>query len=130
MKPPTRFPLLAKVLGWLMLHLIILALGFFLFVKWQLDMGLDSLLSGSAGERLHGFGDEVAACMDDLPPEEWNREIANLARKKDVRAALFQAPMVAEASWKIPPNVVKRARASLPPLQPPLPPRRPHRGPR
>ena len=47
MKIPTRFPLLAKVLAWLSLHLAILGLSFFMFVRWQLGLGLDSLLSGA-----------------------------------------------------------------------------------
>ena len=51
-----RIPLMAKVLGWLSLHLLILALAFAGFVGWQLGLGLDSLLSGSAGDRLRGFG--------------------------------------------------------------------------
>ena len=73
MKTPSAFPLLAKVLGWLFLHLVILGLSFFLFVRWQLGLGLDSLLSGSAGERLRAFGDAVVAQIADLPPRRMER---------------------------------------------------------
>lgn len=126
MKSPTRFPLLAKALGWLLLHLLILGLGFFLFVRWQLGLGLDSLLSGSAGERLSGFGDAVVARISDLPPSEWNNGIAKLADEKQVTAALFDAPRTTPHPWTVPPNVINRARIAMPPRQPDFrPPRRP-----
>ena len=69
MKMPSQFPLLAKVLGWLSLHLILLALAFFLFVRWQLGMGLDSLLSGYAGLRMSDFGDAVTMRVSVMPVE-------------------------------------------------------------
>ena len=124
MKHPVRFPLLAKALGWLMLHLVILGLGFFLFVRWQLGMGLDSLLSGSAGERLSGFGDAVASRIAELPPSRWNREIQELASQKHVSAALFDSPRATKPPWPVPPNVINRARAAMPPRQPDFPPPR------
>lgn len=118
--------LVAKVLGWLVLHLIILGLGFFLFVRWQLGMGLDSLLSGSAGERLDGFGDAVATRIAELPSPEWNTALEELAREKRVSAALFDAPRTTRHPWMVPPNVIKRARAVMPPRQPDFrPPPRP-----
>ena len=40
-----RFPLMAKLLLWLLVHLAVLAGAFYLFVAWQLRLGLDSLLS-------------------------------------------------------------------------------------
>jgi two-component system sensor histidine kinase CpxA len=130
MKNPVRFPLLAKVLGWLVLHLIILGLGFVLFVKWQLGLGLDSLLSGSAGERLGGFGDAVVARIAGLPPPQWNDEIEILAREKDLSASLIESRRAAEFPWPIPPNVIKRTRAVMPPRQSdPPPPRHPSRPP-
>ena len=60
MKPRLRIPLLAKMLGWLLLHLLVLALLFGGFIAWQLRIGLDSLLSGSTGERLRSFGEVIA----------------------------------------------------------------------
>jgi two-component system sensor histidine kinase CpxA len=129
MKKPTRFPLLAKVLGWLALHLVILGLGFFLFVRWQLGMGLDSLLSGSAGERLTGFGDEVVSRIAELPPQQWNLEIEELAGGKHVGAALLDPRRAAPLPWPVPPNVLGRARAVMPPRQPEFPPPRHPNGP-
>ncbi len=89
MKKHPQFPLLAKVLAWLVLHLVILGLAFLIFIRWQLDLGLDSLLSGSAGERLTTFGDAAQARMVGLPPHEWNDAIAPLASERNVTAAVF-----------------------------------------
>lgn len=115
MKSPARFPLLAKVLGWLVLHLVILGLAFFVFVRWQLGMGLDSLLSGSAGERLGAFGDSVVSRIVELPPRRWNDEILALAGAKKVTAAIFEPSGNANFPRPVPPNVRERALASLPP---------------
>jgi hypothetical protein len=78
MKTRVRFPLLARVLAWLCLHLVILALCFFLFVRWQLGLGLDSLLSGSAGDRLAAFGDNIVSKIvrDASEGVEWGNRVA------------------------------------------------------
>jgi len=127
MKSSLRLPLLMKVLGWLILHLVILALSFLLFVRWQLGMGLDSLLSGSAGERLGSFGDTVVSLIVDLPPRQWNRVIQARADEKEVRAAAFDPANAESFPISLPPNVLTRARAAIPPQHPP--PDRPRGGP-
>ena len=71
MKSRARFPLMAKMLLWLLVHLGVLAAVFALFVAWQLRLGLDSLLSGTAGERLKNAGEELAAELRDSPRKEW-----------------------------------------------------------
>ena len=124
MKPGPYFPLLAKVLGWLLLHLVILALAFVGFVGWQLGLGLDSLLSGSAGERLRNFGDAAREEISDLPPPEWNDAIKPLAEKRNVTAAIFDFVNPMNFPFKMPQNVLERTKTALP--QPPLgPPGRP-----
>ena len=115
MKTRVRFPLLARVLAWLCLHLVILALCFFLFVRWQLGLGLDSLLSGSAGDRLAAFGDNIVSKIVELPPREWNGAIESLAGERDVRAAIFDPSDVAGFPMPVPFNVIERARSSTPP---------------
>jgi two-component system sensor histidine kinase CpxA len=113
-----HFPLLAKVLTWLVLHLVILGLAFVGFVRWQLNLGLDSLLSGSAGERLADFGDAALSRMVGLAPSEWQDVITPLAKERNVTAAVFDP--IGEAAFPIPvpPNVIERARTSLPPRRP------------
>ncbi len=117
-----QIPLMAKVLGWLFLHLLILALAFAGFVSWQLGLGLDSLLSGSAGERLRSFGNAARDEMLFLPKTEWNEAIKPLALSKNVVAGICDFSDLAGFPTAIPPNVLERARTSLPP--PPGPPAR------
>ena len=110
-----RFPLLAKVLGWLILHLVILGLSFVLFVRWQLGMGLDSLLSGSAGERLGAFGDTVVSLIVELPRREWDESIQALAKQKNLTAGILDSSDSVVFPNPPPPNVLERARAAMPP---------------
>jgi two-component system sensor histidine kinase CpxA len=110
-----RIPLLVKVLGWLVLHLAILGLAFVVFVRWQLGMGLDSLLSGSAGERLGAFGDTVVSRIVELPPRKWNDAIQALAKESKLTSALFPLNGKVEFPTPVPPNVLERARSAMPP---------------
>ncbi len=132
MKSFPRFSLLAKVLCWLVLHLVILGLAFFLFVRWQLGLGLDSLLSGSAGERLGAFGDSVIERVMDLPPQQWNEGIKPLADEMHVTAAVLLPPDNSVFPAPIPPNILERVRVILPPprVEPGTPPRDGRRPPR
>ena len=107
-----RFPLMAKMLGWLFLHMVILALAFFGFVSWQLGLGLDSLLSGSAGERLRAFGDEAREQVLGRPRPEWDGAIRQMAATKGVHAAFFDPGNPAR---NYPDNVIQRARTEMPP---------------
>lgn len=125
MKPGPYIPLLAKVLGWLFLHLLILAMAFVGFVSWQLGLGLDSLLSGSAGERLRAFGDAARDEIIDRPRPEWNDAIKALATKKNVTAAIFDFVNPKNFPFTVPPNVLERARTARPPQPGPPVRRRP-----
>jgi two-component system, OmpR family, sensor histidine kinase CpxA len=124
MRARPYFPLLAQVLCWLFLHLVILALAFTGFVAWQLGLGLDSLLSGSAGERLRTFGEAVSQEISELPPRQWNDAVQPLAKRKKVRAAIFDSENPATFPFQVPLNVLSRTRARPPQSSSP-PPRRP-----
>ena len=110
-----HFPLLAKVLTLLVLHLVILGLAFVGFVRWQLNLGLDSLLSGSAGERLAAFGDVAITRMIELEPREWPDAITPLAKEHHVTAAVLDPAGGVGFPIPVPPNVMERARTSMPP---------------
>ncbi len=127
MKSRLHASLLVKVLGWLFLHLLILALAFAAFVGWQLGLGLDSLLSGAAGERLRAFGEAVHAEMIGRPPAEWNQAILPLATAKHVTAATYDPASPGQFPLTVPANVIQRANHALPPgtEQGPEIPRRP-----
>ncbi len=117
MTTPVRFPLLAKVLGWLSLHLVLLGVAFFLFVRWQLGLGLDSLLSGYAGVRMGDFGDGVIMRIAELPVRRWNEVIKPLAEGKNVKAAVFDPSGKLPSPLRVPGNVMARARSTAPPLR-------------
>jgi len=115
MKIPPRFPLLAKVLGWLSLHLVLLGLAFLLFVRWQLGLGLDSLVSGSAGERMSAFGDSVVGQIAGLKPERWDEVIQPLANEKKVTAGVVDPRNPASFPPGLTHNVIARIQAIPPP---------------
>jgi two-component system, OmpR family, sensor histidine kinase CpxA len=115
MKTAPRVPLLAKALCWLGLHLLILALSFFAFVRWQLGFGLDSLLSGSAGARLVEFGDQVLAEIVDLPRDQWSETISRSASRRGLAAGLWFPRGEVLFPVAVPPNVEARARGAMPP---------------
>lgn len=110
-----HFPLLIKVCGWLVLHLIILALAFTAFVRWQLHLGLDSLLSGAAGDRLSSFGDEAVTRMKVVAPSAWQELLDQLAAEHRVEARILPQQARGSAEETIPANVWERSRALLPP---------------
>lgn len=124
MKGRPYFPLLAKVLGWLLLHLLILAIAFAVFVGWQLRLGLDSLLSGAAGERLQAFGEAAREEILLQPRYKWDASVKALADRKKVAAAVFDYNDPKSFAIRLPANVQQRALSSRPPPGPP-----PHRGP-
>jgi two-component system, OmpR family, sensor histidine kinase CpxA len=116
MKARPYFPLLAKVLAWLLLHLMVLVLVFFLFLRWQLGLGLESLLSGSAGDRLRSFGEAAREEMIPLNRQRWNAGIEPLAREKKVVAGIFDFKNPKNFPVRVPPNVLERALTAQPPL--------------
>lgn len=115
MKSPRHASLLVKVLGWLLLHLLILALAFFGFVGWQLGLGLDSLLSGSAGERLRVFGDAARDEMAKRSPAEWNSSLKLLGDKRGVVVGVLDFNDPASFPAEIPANILQRTKTALPP---------------
>ena len=119
MKARPHFPLLAKVLGWLLLHLMILALAFFLFVRWQLGLGLDSLISGSAGDRLRTFGEAARGEIITLKRPKWNEAIKPLADRKKVVAAIYDFGNPRNFPVEVPANILERVKTALPPQPPP-----------
>jgi two-component system sensor histidine kinase CpxA len=116
-----RFPLIVKLLGWLLLHLLLLALAFFSFVFWQLGLGLDSLLSGAAGDRLSAFAVECREEMLNTAPDEWETALTPLAARKSLTAILFDPSTGSTGTQSLPANIHARATQAHP--------RRPNQGP-
>lgn len=128
-----RFPLMGKMLLWLVVHLCVLAAAFFLFVSWQLRLGLDSLLSGTAGERIRKVGDQVAADLRTEPRGEWPAvlERHGEALGLDLFAEAGPDRWAGLGELEIPDNVRRRIESlRRPGMRPPGgPPRPPGRGP-
>ncbi|WP_035611830.1 HAMP domain-containing sensor histidine kinase [Haloferula sp. BvORR071] len=112
MKQPrgARFPLMAKMLLWLLVHLAVLAAAFFLFVAWQLRLGLDSFLSGTAGERLRDVGEEVATDLRQAPRRDWQEILQKHQSKLGVELFLQLGPgdWIGKPPTKVPGNVDQR----------------------
>lgn len=117
MKAKRRFPLLAKVAVWLVVHLLVLAVAFAVFVGWQLRLGLDSLLSGATGERLESLGAEISGSLAEAPQEDWDGVIAGGISRYGLegffRSERDLAPEAQET--EIPGEIVARAMKELPP---------------
>ena len=131
MKPRrARFPLMAKMLLWLLVHLGVLAVAFFLFVAWQLRLGLDSFLSGTAGERLRDAGEEIATDLRTSPRRDWPGILERHQGKLGVQLYLQLAPgdWIGGPPEKVPGNVDHRIKGFRRP--PPRPARGPAAGPR
>lgn len=105
-----RFPLMAKMLLWLLVHLGVLAAAFFLFVAWQLRLGLDSFLSGTAGERLRDAGEEIASDLRSAPRREWREIIERHEAALGVELFLQLGPgdWIGSPPEKVPGNVDRR----------------------
>lgn len=115
MKKGPYVPLLAKVLGWLVLHLVILALAFGGFLRWQLGLGLESLLSGAAGGRLREFGELARDRISGQPPSGWNEAVRPLAEAKGLFAAFYQPGPSVRYPRPVPRNVESRLNEVVPP---------------
>lgn len=122
MKPRWRHSLAAKMLGWLALHLLLLALAFGGFVAWQLRMGLEALLGGGAGQRLRDLGEVVASDLRNAPRETWPDLLAKHTAERGLRIDLFLTPdrWTAEEFTAVPENVMRRIEGMRPPGPPRL----------
>lgn len=134
MKAPWRHSLLAKMLGWLALHLIVLGAVFVLFVNLQLRVGLDSLLSGRTGERLRDLGESIGHDLRSTPRSEWNAILQRYSSSLGLQVDLWRPPEEWQANVfkRVPPNVMQRLKeVRLPPGRQPDPvaDRRPPPGP-
>ena len=107
-----RFPMMAKLLVWLVVHVAVLAGAFYLFVSWQLRLGLDSLLSGAAGERLRNLGELVASEMRQAPRDEWpailDRHASSLGVEVTFRLGSSPGTWISSPVQAIPTNVEQR----------------------
>ncbi|MGJ8633929.1 MAG: HAMP domain-containing sensor histidine kinase [Luteolibacter sp.] len=121
---------MAKVAAWLVVHLLVLGAGFFLFVSWQLRLGLDSLLTGATGERLESIGNSISSDLGNARVDEWEGIVEGYfdgyGIETFLRMPMDLVPGNEEA--EIPMEIVKRLRDEKPHREP-MPGGRPERGP-
>lgn len=63
---------MAKVAAWLVVHLVVLAAAFVIFVGSQLRLGLDSFLSTSASGRLESLGTDLVSDLAGQTEDSWH----------------------------------------------------------
>lgn len=102
-----RFPLYAKILGWVFLNLVVVGLIFYLVVRVQFRFGLDSLIAGRAGDRIQSLSEVVFRQLSDQPREEWTRLLEGFTEAYRVRFFLYRpdAVQIAGESITLPPEV-------------------------
>lgn len=128
-----RFPLMGKMLLWLLVHLAVLALAFYLFVAWQLRLGLDSLLSGTAGDRIRNVGDLVASEIRRAPRPEWPAILERHGKSLGLEISMEAGPggWIGLGEEGIPENVRRRIDSQRrPEIRPPRGPLGPPGAPR
>src|ERR1700722_3976867 len=81
-----KFPLYAKILFWFFLNIIFLGAVFLLVARGQFHFGLDSLISGPAGQRFQAVTQLITEDVRDSPRSDWD---AVLKRYSDVYHVQF-----------------------------------------
>src|SRR5436309_684098 len=103
----TRFPLLAKVILWFCLNLLILAAAFLFLFRGQLKFGLDALLTGPAGDRVHGIAQILSDELDTLPRQDWGKTLQRFSAPYHVKFVLVRhdGTLVAGDPITVPTNI-------------------------
>jgi two-component system sensor histidine kinase CpxA len=116
-----RFPLFAKIIGWLFLNLALLVVVGFIFAQQKLRFGLDSLVAGSAGDRVRAVAVLIIQELNETPREQWNAVLEKFGRESGVQFSLFAeaGPQIAGAFSDLPLEVKTRLREGAGPPRPP-----------
>lgn len=85
-----RFPLLPKILIWLLLNLAVLGAAIYLVVRIQFRFGLDSPLAGRAGERVQAVSDVIADELKAKPINSWKEVLNSFGKAYKVQFFLFR----------------------------------------
>src|SRR2546426_7641548 len=117
-----RFPLYAKILLWFFLNLVFLGVVFYAFFKVQFRLGLDSLLTGRAGEHLESVSEVIGNELNQTPNTGWDDVLKRFSGAYHVQFYLFRddGPQMAGEAIDLPAPVFTRLidRRGPHPLQP------------
>lgn len=102
-----RFPLYAKILLWFFLNLVVVGIVFYGFFKAQFRWGLDSLLTGPAGERIEAMSLLVAADLNEAPRTSWDEVLQRFENAYHIKLYLFRGEggQLAGEQIQLPPEV-------------------------
>ncbi len=122
-----RAPLYAKIGGWLLANLLLVALLLGVFVEVQYHLGLDSLLAGRAGDRTAAVAGVIAAELRATEREKWDSVLAPFSESYQVQFSLYadDGTRLAGDPTVLPPPVRAKL-AETPPRREPRPPHGPH----
>ena len=86
MKKP-RFPLYGQILLWFFLNLALVGAVLFVILRFQFNVGIDSLLTGKVDERMEAIGETMSAELREVPRDEWEEVVD---RYEDAYRVRFQ----------------------------------------
>ena len=84
------FPLSAKILACFFVNLLLIVIAAVFVVRGQFRFGLDSLLTGSAGERLQSLSEVVVAELNARPRSEWPEVLTRFAGAYQMKMAVVR----------------------------------------
>ena len=103
-------PIYGKVLGWLAVNVLVLALLVLGFLRLQFHMSLDWMLVGSGGGRIEELSERLTYELARLPEEEWTKVLRQNDETYGVKFALFSRDGTQEkgAPLQVPPEVMPK----------------------
>ncbi|MGH8047690.1 MAG: HAMP domain-containing sensor histidine kinase [Chthoniobacterales bacterium] len=123
-----RAPLYAKILGWFLLNLLLLAIGAVIFLRTQFDFDLNGLLSGRAGSQVDAVSHLIEAEIGRNQPSSWDGVLLRYSEAYNVNFTVCRPDGVpiAGITNPLPPAVEERfSRTRQPPFpnggEPPFP---------
>ena len=87
-----KLPLYAKILFWFFLNVIFLGVIFLVVARVQFRFGLDSLISGPAGQHIDDVIQLMTLELRDSPADEWDAVLTQYGEKHHVKFYLFRGP--------------------------------------
>ena len=105
-----KFPLYLQTIGFLVLHLLVLAMLFLLFFNTQFGLGWEALISSPLGERVEGISWVIRQQMLARPRESWNDVLAGFDKLYGVKFSVFdrRGNQIAGEPVSLPDSVLQR----------------------
>src|SRR5579863_10253433 len=102
-----KLPLYGKILLWFFLNLVLLVAAFFIIARVQFKFGLDSLISGPAGERVRAIAQVLSEELKGAPRSDWDASLKRFSDAYKVEFYMFREDGVqaAGAPVTLPPEV-------------------------